>query len=135
MVVMRLWTRFFGRGRTESARLGSRGESRVAAYVKRELKMKILARNVRCPGGEIDIVGMHDGDLVFVEVRTRSSDHSGPPEKTVDHRKRQFLRRSARWYMARRRLTHLNARFDLAAVIWPAGAKPVVRYHRNYFSG
>jgi putative endonuclease len=112
-----------------------RGESLVAAYARRELKMKILARNVRCPGGEIDIVGLHDGDLVFVEVRTRSSDDNGPPEKTVDHRKQRFLLRSARWYMARRRLMHLNARFDLAAVIWPPQAKPVIRYHRSYFSG
>ena len=132
---MGLWTRLFSRRGTRSSRLGIRGESRVVAYVKRELKMKILARNVRCPGGEIDIVGLHDGDLVFVEVRTRSSDHNGPPEKTVDHQKQRFLLRSARWYMARRRLMHLNPRFDMAAVIWPAGARPVVRYHRNYFSG
>ncbi len=131
---MGLWTILFLRRGTKSAKLGARGESLVAAYARRELKMKILARNVRCPGGEIDIVGLQDGDLVFVEVRTRSSDQNGPPEQTVDHRKRRFLLRSARWYMARRRLTHLNPRFDLAAVIWPVGGKPVVRYHRNYFS-
>ena len=135
MAFMRLWRRLLGNQKTTSARLGMRGESLVAAYARRELKMKILARNVRCPGGEIDIVGLHDGDLVFVEVRTRSSDDNGPPEKTVDHRKQRFLLRSARWYMVRRRLMHLNARFDLAAVVWPPQAKPVIRYHRSYFSG
>ena len=99
--------------------------------------------------GAITIAGSHHDGVVLVslgaiavacaminvEVRTRSSDDNGPPEKTVDHRKQRFLLRSARWYMARRRLMHLNARFDLAAVIWPPQAKPVIRYHRSYFSG
>lgn len=132
--VMTMWEKLLSFWSKPTAPLGARGEAFVASYVKRELAMKVLARNVRCPGGEIDIVCMEGGDLIFLEVRTRSGDAAGPPELTVGSQKKAFLIRSARWYMARRRLTHLNPRFDLAAVIWPLGADPILRYHRNYFS-
>ncbi|HMD54787.1 MAG TPA: YraN family protein, partial [Phycisphaerae bacterium] len=111
--------------------LGARGEKAAAAYLRRTLGMKILARNVLCPGGELDIVALDGEDLVFVEVRTWSREESGPPEKTITANKKRFLRRSARWYMAKRRLTHLNPRFDVVAIIWPAGSEPEIRYHRS----
>jgi putative endonuclease len=114
--------------------LGVRGERVVAGHVRRELGMKLVARNVRCPGGELDLVALDGSDMVFIEVRTRRDESAGPPEMTLGAQKRKFLIRSARWFIASRRLEHWNPRFDVAAVIWPPGGKPVVRYHRNAFS-
>jgi len=114
--------------------LGARGEKAAADYLRRTLGMKILARNVLCPGGELDIVALDGEDLVFIEVRTRSGELTGPPEKTINRDKKRFLRRAARSYMVRRGLTHLNPRFDVVAVIWPKDSKPEIRHHRSAFS-
>ena len=126
---------FTGRGRNgPPTSLGARGERLVARYVRRKLGMKVLAQNVLCPDGELDLVALDGGDLVFVEVRTRRAAHAGPPEMTIGFRKRAFLLRSARWFVRTRRLKDFNPRFDVAAVIWPQEGEPTVRYHRNYFS-
>ena len=57
-------------GLTRRQRLGEFGE-RVAAHRLEASGLTILARNIRTPGGEIDIVAVDGTDLVFVEVRTR----------------------------------------------------------------
>jgi putative endonuclease len=129
-----MWLKRLLNRKPENDPLGARGEKLAADYLRRTLGMKILARNVLCPGGELDVIALEGEDLVFIEVRTRSSELSGPPEKTVTADKKRFLRRSARWYMARRSLTHLNPRFDVVAVIWPAGGEPEIRYHRSAFA-
>lgn len=50
--------------------LGAIGEQLAAAYLER-LGYRVVARNWRCAGGELDLVADDDGTLVFVEVRTR----------------------------------------------------------------
>ncbi len=113
--------------------LGAKGEARAARYLKREHKMKILATNVLCPGGELDIVALDGDDLVFVEVRTRATDEFGTPEKTVQGFKQQFLVRSARWFMRTRKLHMFTPRFDVIGIVWPEGGDPEIRYYRNAF--
>ena len=114
--------------------LGARGEALAAEHLRRKLDMKILARNVRCPGGELDIIALDENDLVFVEVRTRSSEEFTTPEATVSRQKQLFLFRSAQWFMKRKRLTSWNPRFDIVAIVWPKDGQPVIRHHRNAFS-
>lgn len=55
---------------TSRKRLGDFGE-RIAAHRLESMGMTILARNVRVPGGEIDLIARDGPDLVFVEVRAR----------------------------------------------------------------
>ncbi len=70
--------------------LGAFGERYAAAYLAR-VGYRIVARNVRLPSGEIDIVA-EDGDtLAFVEVRTRRGDRFGSPEESVTRAKAQRL--------------------------------------------
>ncbi len=95
--------------------------------------MRVLARNVRCPGGELDIVGLDGEELVFIEVRTRSGEAFGTPEATIRRDKRRFLARSARWFMRTRRLRALRPRFDVIAIVWPEGGEPAIRHHRGVF--
>ena len=127
------WWNWFTRWRAAD-NLGARGEALAAEHLRRELGMKILVRNVRCPGGELDIIALDDDDMVFVEVRTRSSEEFTTPEATVTRRKQQFLVRSAQWFMRRKKLNRWNPRFDVVAVVWPNDGKPVIRHHRNAFS-
>ena len=63
-------------------RLGVKGE-RVAEQYMRSLGAKVLARNFRCRGGEIDLVIEHDSDLVAVEVKTRTQGGLGRPEDAL----------------------------------------------------
>jgi putative endonuclease len=129
---MKLFNWLIGRGITDN--LGTRGENLAARHVRRELGMKVLARNVRCPGGELDIVALDGDDLVFVEVRTRRNEEFTTPEATITSHKKRFLTRSAHWYIQRKQLSRWNPRFDIIAIIWPKDGQPTIRHHRNAFS-
>ncbi|WP_298872331.1 YraN family protein [uncultured Microbacterium sp.] len=77
--------------------LGKAGEDRAVAYLIGD-GYRILARNWRCPQGEIDVVAERDGTLVVVEVKTRRSEDYGHPFEAVDRRKAERLwRLSMAW--------------------------------------
>ncbi|HEU0230437.1 MAG TPA: YraN family protein [Burkholderiaceae bacterium] len=59
----------------------------------------VLARNLRCKGGEIDLVALDHGVLVFVEVRYRGSERFGGAAASVNRRKRQRLVLAARYFL------------------------------------
>lgn len=120
--------------RSTVEKLGARGEALAARHLRRALRMKVLASNVRCPGGELDIVALDGDDLVFVEVRTRSSEEFTTPEATITTDKQRFLIRAARSFIQHRQLSRWNPRFDIIAIVWPTDGEPVLRYHRNAFS-
>lgn len=61
--------------------------------------MKILFKNFRCKQGEIDIVGEHQGCLVFVEVKYRSSKQVGMPEEAVGTSKQRRICRVAEFFL------------------------------------
>lgn len=62
--------------------------------------LTVLARNVRCRGGEIDLVGLDRGTLVFVEVRLRSGTRFGGAAASITSRKQQRIILAARWWLA-----------------------------------
>ena len=70
---------------------GSRGEDAAAAHLV-TLGMRILRRNLRGPGGEIDIVALDGSTIVFVEVKLRKSASFGSAIGAVDRRKRARIR-------------------------------------------
>ena len=111
--------------------LGARGEDYAARHLRR-LKMKILARNVEVPGGEIDILALDRDELVFVEVRTRASESILSPEGSIRRKKQQAMLRAARYVLRTRHIRTLKPRIDAIAIIWPAGtAAPTLRHHRG----
>ncbi|MDT8442584.1 MAG: YraN family protein [Desulfuromonadales bacterium] len=96
--------------------LGRRGEEAAAAHLV-SLGMKIMARNVRTPVGEVDLVARSGRLLVFVEVKTRSSLAFGLPEEAVGPRKQRQIIRAAQWYMNQGHGHGLQPRFDVIAVL------------------
>ena len=79
--------------------LGRRGERAAEKYLRRN-GYRIVKRNFRAAGAEIDLVAM-DGDvLVFVEVKTRRSRDAGAPEEAVDERKQKQIRRAAEIFVS-----------------------------------
>lgn len=97
--------------------LGRRGE-RLAERRLRRMGYRILARNFRAAGAEIDLVALDGTTLVFLEVKTRLSLSAGRPEEAVDSRKQLRLRRAAQAYLARQplELRSRPVRFDVAAL-------------------
>lgn len=77
---------------------GDYGEDLACEYLKKQ-GYKILERNYRIRGGEIDIVA-HDGDyLVFVEVKARFSHEYGPPAESMTAWKIKYLIKAAKFYV------------------------------------
>lgn len=122
--------RVFARRRLPDA-LGPRGEELAAIYVRKTLGYRVLARNVRCPHGELDIVALDGETLVIIEVRTRATEVFGSPESSIRFKKRQALQRSIKWFIASRKLQVLQARLDVIAVVCPKEGEPTIRHHRH----
>ncbi|MDW7650453.1 MAG: YraN family protein [Bacillota bacterium] len=95
--------------------LGSHGETLTADYLQAEGYV-ILARNWRCERGEIDIVANDRKTLVFIEVKTRRTDHCGDGFAAVDTRKQEKLRLLARHFIHQTGTTAHAYRFDVVAV-------------------
>ena len=95
--------------------LGRRGERAAERYLRRN-GYRIVARNFRAAGAEIDLVAIDGETLVFVEVKTRSSRAAGAPEEAVDERKQKQMRRAAEAFARRYRADEIEMRFDIIAV-------------------
>jgi len=113
------------RARTGAA-AGRAAEDAAAAYLV-GLGFRILERNLRGPGGEIDIVAKDGATIVFVEVKRRDSRTFGRALAAVDARKRARIRAVAADYL-QFVAPGAFARFDVLAI--DAGT---VRLHRDAF--
>lgn len=98
--------------------LGSQGED-YALQVLRAAGLNILARNYRCPKGEMDIIAEEMGQLIFVEVRTRSSGFRGWGEESITSTKKQRLKAIASYYILEQGYKEWpSVRFDVLAIRW-----------------
>jgi putative endonuclease len=96
--------------------VGRYGEDKAAVHIK-QAGLTILARNYRCPLGEMDIIAQEGLQLVFIEVRTRSSGRCGWGEETITPQKRARLNRIASHYIQFRGFKAWPPmRFDLIAI-------------------
>ena len=103
------------RPRSTSAR-GRRAERRVAWHYRLR-GYRILGRNVRAGGVEIDLIVRRGRRLVFCEVKLKQGRGFGDPLEAVDDRKRERLRRGVEaWLVANPKLAALDVSFELAAV-------------------
>lgn len=94
---------------------GNLFEERAAALVKRQ-GMELLQRNFRCKTGEIDIIAIDNGHLVFIEVRARSNPRYSSASASVDRKKQQRLLRSAATFLQHHpQLADSPCRFDVIA--------------------
>jgi putative endonuclease len=111
--------------------LGRRGERAAEKYLRHN-GYRIVARNFRAAGAEIDLVAMDGETLVFIEVKTRRSRIAGAPEEAVDKRKQTRMRRAAEVFAQRYRADEVEMRFDIAAVD-ASGRRLEIELLRNAF--
>lgn len=96
--------------------LGSFGE-KTAAKMLTDKGYKILMKNYKAVGCEIDLIARKDGTLVFIEVKTRSSDNYGTPEEAINHSKAQNITKAALAYMHENKISDVPVRCDVVSII------------------
>ena len=111
--------------------LGRRGERAAERHLRRN-GYRIVVRNFRAAGAEIDLVAIEGDTLVFVEVKTRRSRAAGAPEEAVDERKQTRMRRAAEVFARRYRADEIEMRFDIVAVD-ASGKRLEIELLRNAF--
>ena len=92
----------------------------------------VVARNWRCALGEIDLVLLRRGLLVFCEVKTRSGAAFGGGYEAVSWSKRRKIRSLAEAYIQRHGFVHADVRFDVASV-WLDRGRPDVEIFEDAF--
>jgi putative endonuclease len=129
----RLISRFTGGPEPEHLRRGRLGELAAKRHLQR-LGLKFLTANFRSPRGEIDLIFRDGEGLVFVEVKTRSSEDWTRPAAAVDARKRRLLSLTAIDYLKRLHHPQVKVRFDIVEVLLTDGAVCEVRHLPNAFA-
>lgn len=99
----------------ERRKTGIIGEKVACDYLKNK-GYTIIERNFRCKMGEIDIIAWKNDEIIFIEVKTRSSNYFGKPAESVTERKRKHIYKAAKYYMMVKDILEQNARIDVIEV-------------------
>ena len=104
----------------KTVEIGRLGEDIAVKFLKNN-NYSIIDRNVHVSHNEIDIIAKDKNYIIFVEVKTRSTDESmelrfGTPAVAVDHRKQKRTVNAARAYLTNTRFADLQPRLDVIEV-------------------
>jgi putative endonuclease len=94
---------------------GKKGEDLAARHLKKA-GCKILQRNFTCPFGEIDIIALDKGTIVFAEVKARRNVSEILPSQSVGALKRSRYRKAASYYIKINNLFGNKCRFDVIEI-------------------
>lgn len=96
---------------------------------------RILERNFRCKGGEVDIVARDpdDNSLVFIEVKARRGISYGVPQLAVTQFKQRQISKAALTWLSKNRLHDTNARFDVIAILLHTDGQHAIDHIKNAF--
>ena len=122
----RLWT-------PKADSFGASGEHAAERYLTR-MGYRIIARQHRNAGGELDLVAIDKDTVVFIEVKTRQGAEHGLPVDAITADKQRRLTRAALVFLKQRGWLDRRCRFDVVAVIWPEGTRePQITHYQNAF--
>ena len=114
--------------------LGRRAEDHALRHLE-SLGLRLLERNYRCRGGEIDLVMLDGETLALIEVRSRSSaDYGGAAASVGGRKQRRFTLAARHLMLARPEYRHRAVRFDVVALdrASPSG-EVVVKWLKDAF--
>jgi putative endonuclease len=112
--------------------LGDRGEELAAAFLEKH-GLRIVERNFRCKGGEVDIVARDGDTVVFVEVKTRRNMNYGVPQLALTPFKQRQISKAALTWLAKKRQHNAPARFDVIAILLESNVTYSIEHIRNAF--
>lgn len=114
--------------------LGRWGEAHAADYLQQQ-GYTVIARNVRTPYGEIDLIVQKKSEgetiAVFVEVKTRTSKTFGYPEEAITPRKRLNLISAVQHYLQEHPDLVMNWRIDVIAIERYPERSPIINHFEN----
>lgn len=117
--------------KTHRQHVGRWGEDIAVRYLEAR-QLKLVERNAHTPYGEIDLVMMDGEDIVFVEVKTRTTAAFGLPEEAITVRKREHMIHSAEAYLQERNTLPDTWRIDVVAIRGkPSQADPEIEWFQN----
>lgn len=118
----------------ERQRIGRAAEDAAVDFLQSR-GCRILLRNFRMRVGELDIVGLDEGTLAIIEVRTRASERFGGAAASVDSRKQMKIARTAACLVQQRKdLARLPIRFDVVVVRGGGQEKPRLEWIKHAFT-
>ena len=110
---------------------GKKGEALAKQYLE-ERGYRILETNWRFSRAELDLIAMQQEVLVFIEVKTRSSDYFGTPDAFVDSKKEKLMAEAAAAYM--RKINHdWEIRFDIISVLMRSEKDITIEHFKDAF--
>jgi putative endonuclease len=123
----------FSKPKQEHLRRGELGERAARSLLKRK-GLKYLTANFKSARGEIDLIFRDQDCLVFVEVKTRSSEDWTRPAAAVDARKKRLISQTALDYLRLIKNPEVKIRFDIVEVLLREGEVREVRHLENCFT-
>ena len=124
---------FTGLEKPEHLRRGELGERSAKKFLQK-VGLKFLTANFRSARGEIDLIFREDDCLVFIEVKTRSSEEWTRPAAAVDARKQKLLSQTALDYLKLLKNPPVKFRFDIVEVLLTDGDVREIRHLPNAFA-
>ena len=94
---------------------GKFGEMMATMYLEKQ-EYEIVERNFRCRLGEVDIICKKNNQIIFVEVKTRTSENFGAPSEAVNKDKKNKIRKVAALYMMSEKITNYQVKFDVIEI-------------------
>src|SRR5260221_4573087 len=113
-------------------RHGELGERAAKKHLQRS-GLKFLTANFRSSRGEMDLIFRDRDCLVFVEVKTRSSEEWTRPAAAVNAERRRRLTRTALDYLRLIKKPPIKLRFDIVEVLLKDGEVSEIRHLPNTF--
>ena len=101
-------------------KIGTEKEEIACSFLTQK-GVKIQERNFRCRQGEIDIISKDKNEIVFIEVKSRSSTEYGLPSEAVTKQKIQHLYKTARYFLYKNKMLNEFIRFDVVEILIKSG--------------
>lgn len=116
---------------SSSEQRGHEAEEKAARYLTMK-GYEILKTRYRCRFGDIDLVLRKDGQIIFLEVKFRSSLSCGRPVESVTASKREKIVRTARCFLYENGTEDVPCRFDVLE-LWTEQGRWKARHYKNVF--
>ena len=112
--------------------LGRYGEQLAAQYLEKR-GYKVISRNYHTRYGELDIVCQKQGEIIFVEVKTRKTRLYGSPEESITYKKMQNMKKAALKYLHHYPAAFKGLRFDVVSIFIDDQGKENINHIENAF--
>ncbi len=105
----------------------------LAEHMLRKKGYRIVGKNVRLAGGELDLVAEDQETLVFIEVKARRGNRFGGAPYAISTRKQQQIIKLALCYLSKHRITNTPCRLDVILVVETQEQSPQVTHIEHAF--